>query len=221
MADKSKSGQHETEIDIPSLRVPSPPNLEVVKDERVDAALGIFSDLKALEVTPTDQIGAQEIPNPPAVRKPKNNEFVRVHPEPQYSLTTWVFEDKDENETYMVAPGIRPLVIAGMVVKMLTLAVNQLGLIFIWPVPVDDEQSRKNMWNESSRQGYHRAKTTWIKLVGDRSKGHYRLYQAEGQLPEPRWPSEPFEQLLALGFRGRVIDRQDHPLLKAQRGLTV
>jgi hypothetical protein len=38
----------------------SSPNLEA-KDERVAAALGIFADLKALEVTPTDQIGAQEI----------------------------------------------------------------------------------------------------------------------------------------------------------------
>lgn len=188
-------------------------------DARVDQALGIFADLAALEVTPTSQIGARGILSYIAVRKPKNNEFVMVSPD--NSLTTIVYEDKDEGETYFVTPEIRPLMIAGTATKMLVLAVNQVGTPFIWPVPIDDEFSRKNNWNESQRAGYHQAKTQWTKLVGDRSAGLYRIYVAEGELPPPRFPDKPFAGLLELAFNNRTIDHPDHPIIKAQRGLTV
>jgi hypothetical protein len=188
-------------------------------DCRVDQALGIFADLSALEVTPMNQIAAREIVSSIPVRKPKNNEFVRVSPD--NSLTTIVFEDKNEGETYFVAPEIRPLMIAGAATKMLVLAVNQTGAPFIWPVPIDDEFSRKNSWNESARAAYHQAKTQWVKVVGDRGAGHYRIYIAEGELPPPRWPDKPFAELLAIAFNNRKIDREDHPIIKAMRGLTV
>jgi hypothetical protein len=188
-------------------------------DPRINQALGIFANLPALEVRPTSQVGAREILSTVSVRRPKNNEFVRV--DPAKSLTTIVWEDKDEGETYFVDPKIRPLMIAGTSTKMLTLAVNQAGAIFIWPVPVDDEFSRKNSWNESARAGFHQAKTEWVKLVGDRGAGLYRIYVAEGELPPPRWPDKAFTELLALAFNNRLIDREDHPIIKAMRGLTV
>jgi hypothetical protein len=202
--------------------IPNPIN-EPEKQEQVDArvneALGIFANLSALEVTPTSQIGTREILSCMPVRKPKNNEFIMVHPD--NSLTTIIWEDKDEGETYFVMPEIRPLLIAGTATKMLTLAVNQAGAPFIWPVPVDDEFSRKNNWNESARAAYHQAKTNWVKLVGDRPAGQYRIYIAEGELPPPRWPDKPFAELLALAFNNRKIDREDHRIIKAMRGLTV
>jgi hypothetical protein len=198
---------------------PTKPLDEQPADARVDRALGIFADLNSLEVTPTSQIGAREILSCVPVRKPKNNEFVMVNPD--NVLTTIVFEDKDEGETYFVAPEIRPLMIAGTATKMLSLAVNQAGAIFIWPVPVDDEFSRKNNWNESARAGYHQAKTQWVKLVGDRAAGQYRIYIAEGELPPPRFPDKPFAELLAIAFNNRKFDRDDHPIIKAMRGLTV
>jgi hypothetical protein len=190
-------------------------------DARVDQALGIFANLNALDVTPTSQIGAREILSCVPVRKPKNNEFIMVHSDPGYTLTTIVFEDKDEGETYFVTPEVRSLMIAGTATKMLSLAVNQMGAIFIWPVPVDDEYSRKNNWNESARAAYHQAKTQWVKLVGDRATGQYRVYIAEGELPPPRWPDKPFAKLLSIAFNNRKIDHADHPIIKAMRGLTV
>jgi hypothetical protein len=191
-------------------------------DARVDQALGIFANLNALEVTPTSQIGAREILSCVPVRRPKNNEFVMVHPDPGYSLTTIVFEDKDEGETYFVAPEVRSLMIACTATKMLVLAVNQVGTSFIWPVPVDDEYSHKNNWNESARAGYHEAKKQkWVKLVGDRTAGQYRLYIAEGELPPPRWPDKSFAELLSIAFNNRKIDHVDHPIIRAMRGLTV
>jgi hypothetical protein len=194
---------------------------EQPNDARVDQALGIFADLNALEVTPASQVAAHEILSCVPVRKPKNNEFVMVHSDPDRSLTAIVYEDKDEGETYFVAPEIRPHMIAGTATKMLSLAVNQMGAVFIWPVPVDDEYSRKNNWNETARAAYHQAKEKWVKLVGDRSQGQYRIYIAEGELPPPRWPDKPFAELLSIAFNNRKIDYADHPIIRAMRGLTV
>jgi hypothetical protein len=187
-------------------------------DPRVDQALGIFADLSTLEVTPTSQVAAREILSFIAVRKPKNSEFVRVS---EHGLTTIVYEDRDEGETYFVIPEMRPHMIAGTATKMLVLAVNQANTAFIWPVPVSDELSRKNQWNESQRAAYHQAKTQWVKMVGDRKDGHYKIYIAEGELPAPRFPDKPFPELLALAFNNRKIDSVAHPIIKAMRGLTV
>jgi hypothetical protein len=197
------------------------PLCEQPTDVRVDQALGIFADLNSLEVTPASQIGAREILSVVPVRKPKNNEFVMVHPDPGHTLTTIVYEDKNESEIYFVTPEIRSLMIAGTAAKMLSLTVNQMGAIFIWPVPVDDEYAHKNNWNESARAAYHKAKDKWVKLVGDRAVGQYRVYIAEGELPPPRWPEKPFAELLSIAFNNRKIDHADHPIIKAMRGLTV
>ena len=51
------------------------------------------------------------------------------------------------------------------------------------------------------------------------SAGHYRIFQAEGNLPEPVWPNKPFKELLRIAFRGRTIDNVEHPTVKQCRGL--
>ena len=188
-------------------------------DDRVDQALGIFADLDKLAVTPEAQVGARQILSTVAVRRPKNNEFIRV--DPARSLTSVVFEDRDEGEVYFIAPHIRPMMIAGTAVKLLTLTVNQAGVAFIWPVPCLDDATRRNAWNESSRAAFHRAQVEWVKLVGDRVAGQYRVYIAEGELPKPRFPDKPFTELLAIAFGNRLIDSEDHYIIRAQRGLTV
>jgi hypothetical protein len=126
-----------------------------------------------------------------------------------------------EGEVYFVSPPLRAIMIAGCTTKLLVLAVNQAGVPFIWPVPTDDEAQRKNAWNESARAGFHRAKTDWVKLVGDRVAGQYRIFLAEGELPAPRFPDKPFSELLAIAFNNRLINDEDHHVIRAMRGLTV
>jgi len=41
------------------------------------------------------------------VRKPSKESWVRVHPNPDYSLVTTVIELKEEREFYLVAPALR------------------------------------------------------------------------------------------------------------------
>jgi hypothetical protein len=41
------------------------------------------------------------------VGKPNNQDFVRVHPSPDYRLTTALLELKDDHEMYLVAPALK------------------------------------------------------------------------------------------------------------------
>jgi hypothetical protein len=214
------TNEHEPDITKPTadeIAVVAANKDAVETDPRVDHALGIFSDLTALEVSSTEVIAAKEVVTTILVRRPKKNEFVRVQ---ETTFTTFLYQDVDEGAYYFIEPAMRPHFITGTVIKVLVPAVNQLGLPFIWPVPADDGQtSRNNSWNESHRGAYQQAKTKWTKMVSDRMARQYRVYEAGGNLPDPQFCNLPFNQQIALAFRGiNTISDPEHPILRAMRG---
>jgi hypothetical protein len=180
----------------------------------------IFADLSALRLTPEEagQIGSEEVLAHVSVRKPSANEFVRVHPDPAMSIETTIFIDP-ERETYFVTPGTRNVLVAGVKAIQLVTAVNQRGLCFLWPLALGDGTGRRNNWHETAREAAVMAKREWIKLVSDMPSGQYRVYRARGALPNPVFPEKSLEELLRIAFRGRVIDSEDHPVVKQALGL--
>ena len=53
-------------------------------------------------------------------------------------------------------------------------------------------------------------------VLGGISSGKSRW--AEAAIAEPAWPEVPFKELLRIGFRDRLVDNVDHPVLKRLRG---
>ena len=49
-------------------------------------------------------------------------------------------------------------------------------------------------------------------------RGGYDVFEATGQLPPPQWPTESFEDLLEIAFRGRLITDENHPLVQQLLG---
>jgi hypothetical protein len=43
---------------------------------------------------------------------------------------------------------------------------------------------------------------------------------AQGDLPEPEWPSCGFEEILAKAFQGRVIEDENHPIVRGLLGFS-
>jgi hypothetical protein len=187
---------------------------------RTSDAADIFDDLSALRLTPDEagQIGSEEVMAHVSVRKPSVNEFVRVHPDPAMSLATSIFVDA-ERETYFVAPGARNVLVAGVKAMLLLAAVNQRGVAFIWPLALGDGTGRRNAWHDTAREAAELAKREWIKLVSDMPSGCYRIYRAKGALPDPVFPDKSLEELLRLAFRGRIIDNENHPVVRQALGL--
>jgi len=182
----------------------------------------IFSDLSALRLTDTDTAsltGTREILSHVPVRKPTRHEFFRVHPDPDMSLLSTIFVDKEERETFFVAPEMRGTLLGETKPVLLETAITAQGVVIIVPVnlPVD---GRTNPWNETMREAVERAKAEWLRMAADMRLGAYRIYKAEGQLSDPVWPEQSLGELLEIAFRGRIIDTPDHPVLRRLRGLT-
>jgi len=59
----------------------------------------------------------------------------------------------------------------------------------------------------------------WIRVTANMSLGAYEVREALGELLEPDWPGYPFEEILKIGFRDRIVDRPGHPLVQRLRGV--
>ena len=184
-------------------------------EERMQKASAAFERFKGLQVDPRAVVAARQIITTCTVRRPKNNEFVRVNVDVE-PLTGFILEDKDEDAFYIVTKEGLQHLYASPPLKTLVLTVNQNGAYFLWPVPTDD----RNTWNDSARKARQIAKTQWVKLVGDRAASTYNTFLAEGELPPPRWPDKSYWELVDLAFpNSKVVNDADHDVvLKARTG---
>jgi hypothetical protein len=204
----------------------SPPNVNAGKGNSggtgPQIASSVFDDLEALKLSPEDitTVGSREVLNRVPIRRPNPQEYFRVHPGLDMQLTTGVFTDSAERETYFVAPGLRGELAGEWLPRLLVTVLTRQNVLLLWPVPLPDESGRRNAWAESAREACEQAKSHWVRLRSDMSLGAYRIYLAEGKLSEPDWPDKSFKEILALGFRDRVIDSADHPVIRRLRGLS-
>jgi hypothetical protein len=185
------------------------------------ASDSVFDNLEALRIAPDDAstAGTREVLRHVPVRKPNRTEFVRVHAGEDMQIVTGVFIDKEEREVYFVIPELRYELAGELKPVMLVTAISRQGVVILWPVGLPDEGGRRNAWADSSREACEMAKDNWVRLAADMSLGAYRIYQAQGKLSEPVWPDKKLPELMKLGFKDRIVDSEDHPVIKRLRGL--
>ena len=184
-------------------------------EERMKKADEAFKRFEKLRVDPKATVAARQIITTCTVRRPKNNEFIRVNTEVE-PYTGYILEDKDDDVFYIIDEPALPYLYTLPPLKMMVLTVNQNGAFFLWPVPCDD----RNTWNDSARKAWQIAKAQWVKLVGDRADSIYKTYIAEGELPPPRWPDKSYWELIDLAFPdSKVVKDADHDVVhKARSG---
>ncbi len=153
------------------------------------------------------------------IRKPNRQDFVRVHPGEAYQYRTMVLELKEERETYMVAQDLWAELPGELTAKLLAAAINRQGVVFIWPIRLPGEDGRIDSWNESALEAATLAQTSWIHVAANMSLGGYEIFEASGDLPDPKWPEEPFQTLISIAFKNRCIGNLDHPAIKRLRGI--
>ena len=54
---------------------------------------------------------------------------------------------------------------------------------------------------------------------GEHALSAYEIFEASGDLPEPVWPDIPFQEILKIAFRDRIVDHTDHPLVQRLTGV--
>lgn len=184
------------------------------------AATNIFDDLDAVRINPTDALqSVSEIITTIPVRKPSRHEFFRICPDPTMSLVTGVYIDKqDRDTTYFVAPAMRGALFGEDRIAVLHHFVTREGVSGIWPVTLPGDERQCN-WTDSKRIAIERAKQTWVRIAGDMPLGAYRIFEARGEFGDPRFSTMTFSEMLKIAFKGRVIDTEDHPIVKRLLGI--
>jgi hypothetical protein len=154
------------------------------------------------------------------VRKPRDQEWVRVRPGPDWRIDTALIELKEERESYLLARELRAELGDEARPAMLYTAVSRGGAVFLWPIRLPGPDGRQNSWHESAHRGAELAEREWTRLKAQHAASQYGIEIAGAPLPEPEWPADlEFRDLIKLAFREHYIDSVDHPVVRRLRGL--
>ena len=180
-------------------------------------AQGIFDNLEALKISleHAGLAGSTEVLARIPVRKPMRHEYFRVHPGDENCFTTVLYEDRETRENYFIAPTMLPLLRAVTDVAITTLVpfITKQKVLGIFPLKLSTDATVQSGWQSTAMAAAQTAKSKWVRMQADMGLGGYRIFAAEGQLGEPAWPETPFNELLDIAFKDRVIASEDHPML--------
>jgi len=160
-----------------------------------------------------DVVGVKKVLTKIPVKKPDRQAFIRVRPEPEYQFQTSLLELKEEREYYLLGPDALSACPNEAIPMILYLAITRLGSLFIWPVRLPKSDGRDNEWHASAREAAVHAQHAWVSVRSNPDVRGYDVLLATATIPEPQWPDKPFNELLAIAFKGRIILDPFHEVL--------
>jgi hypothetical protein len=189
-----------------------------MKPKLVDAAASDDPyDLEQLRIDPSTMEGGsvKKLLTTVPVRKPNKQEFIRVHPGPQYRETQAFIELKEERETYAVDLRMVPQLTEECFFATLFTTMNRAGVLFLWPVKVPAADGKILEWHSSAAMAAQHAMQTWVRVKANTSLGAYEMFEATSdKIPEPAWPELPFAGIYRLAFKDKIIRSLDHPVVR-------
>ena len=189
------------------------------KEEQERPKIGGKFDISDLRVSQDyESIVVKKLITTIPVGKPSTQKFFRVNSDPDYQLQIAVIELKEENEFYLVHPSILPEISEEYKLKLLVVGVTRQGVLFVWPLGLPGPDGKDNPWHRSAREAAEHAETAWIKMVSNRELGAYEIFEAKGNLGEPKFPDFSIEEILDIAFKEKIIYDLNHPLLRQLRG---
>ena len=154
------------------------------------------------------------------VGKPPSGQYWRLHPGEGFRAAYNLLNANKIGGEGMqaITPEVAALVPDQVRPYELCLGTTQFGAHFLLPLPLPGPEGRSNRWHLSLAAAAKLAEENWIRIAPDMRAGAYNVIKAGGNLGEPRWPSETFDELLTIAFRGNVIDSREHPLIRQLLG---
>jgi hypothetical protein len=169
------------------------------------------------------QVHSAKVTSSIKVRKPGGQEWFRLHPSQEFQLPTALFlrqnDDLIKPETYLVMPACRHLFGKSLTPVRLRLAVNSLDTVFLWDMKVPKDGIMSDYYI-SLQEAADEAERSWVKLEWNNGNRSYDHHYALDDLGDPQFlPADrTMRDWLKLGFKGREIDREDHPVVAEYRG---
>jgi hypothetical protein len=179
-------------------------------------------DIASLRLNPAflETAGVKKLLTTVPARKPSPQDFVRVHPAPEYRENFAMIDLKDDREDYLVRPETLQELAGEVVLKTVFTAINRQGVVFLWPVRLPAPDDRKSEWSRSAREAAEMAMTRWVRMKANMSLGAYEITVAEAVMADPIWPELSFQELVRIAYRDRMVTTTDHPVVKRLRGLS-
>ena len=198
----------------------SKPTLQAVDPNAPSTSAPDPFDLASLRLNPSfvETAGVKKLLTTVPARRPSPQDFVRVHPSPDYRENFAMIDLKDDREDYLVRPEILPDLAGEVVYKTIFTAINRQGVVFLWPIRLPAPDDRKSDWPRSQREAAELAMRQWVRLKANMSLGAYEITMAESVMAEPVWPELSYQQLLSIAYRDRMITTLDHAVVKRLRG---
>ena len=177
-------------------------------------------DLKSLRLPANygATLGVKKLLTNVPVGKPKKPQFFRTHVSDEMTFPAMILEIKEARESYVVVPDIAQEISELVRPVQLHAAIDRQNNVFLIPVPLPGEDGTRNPWHESLAQAVEHAKLKWIRIAANMHAGGYDVYEAEGALPDPEWPSHDIDALIQVAFRDKIITGLDHPVVQSLLG---
>jgi hypothetical protein len=152
------------------------------------------------------------------VGKPKKGNFFRAHTSEDMTFTAMLLEQKEVNETYLVAPDVAQEINDLVNAVQLHAVIDRHNNVSLIPVPLPGEGGNRNPWHQSLAQAVEKSKFKWIRIAANMPLGGYDVFEAEASLSEPEWPEHDIEALIEVAFRGKIISSLEHPVVQSLLG---
>jgi hypothetical protein len=173
-------------------------------------------DVNALRLDQSfvESAGVKKLLTTVPVRKPHGQDFTRVHPGPDYRAQFALIEVRDDREVYLLTPDVARQLPGEYSLATLYTAINRQGVVHLWPVKLPPPDGRIIEWHRSAAEAAELAMTKWVRVRANMALGAYEMFESQGAIPEPEWPTLSFSELLRIGFRERYVGSLDHALIK-------
>lgn len=158
------------------------------------------------------------------IHKPRKDQFVQVHPNLDMRMWAPLVEDKRDFETryFLVIEDLQAALAESrdLVTRLLVPTMSSLGSYFLWPINVAERNGELTGWASSAMDAVEQAAGNWVRVQADTEEGSYTTFPAQSQaaLGAPDFPEWDMEKLIALAFRGKVIDSLNHPFVQVRSG---
>jgi len=176
--------------------------------------------IKSLRINTSqlDLLGVTKVVTHIAITKPGNTTFFRVHPDPEWTFDVITYDDKGGQEVYVVSPEV--VSVFGKTARSvrLYLAIDRSQNLFLIPLPLPDSDGKWDQWHQSRSVALKLAQEQWVRIQANQKSSSYDVMVAKGDLPEPEWPSCSLEEILVKAFQGRVIEDENHPVVRSLLG---
>src|SRR6266404_7694741 len=107
---------------------PAPPDDQPdVQTNKPDAFDPFAPENLRIDLNISEGVGVKKVVLTIPVRKPSNQDFIRVHSSPDFRLALAVIELRDERETYLVLPSVARDIPGEYITVMMYACINRAG----------------------------------------------------------------------------------------------